>query len=359
MERRKLSFTPIEECEVVPEKQKRTADLLIFGQGPVIDVDTRNKPEAVIGSEAGPHLWLGTIAEAAKLLYHHQLSDTRNVVILGGKTGEDTYPSEAEVTIDAMIKGENAIPAENTRGEHSSTNTLENLVNYCNEVLDNPDVPKGERTDILVAPYHMNRTKLLMHLFDIPYRNVFSSDAVLLQAAQERGDEHAVTEITRRRDINAAARAPLSTTEQAYDEKARANGILVGYYDGQKGAEQKTIERRIQEEDLWAGALLEISDYSLPYFARIQDDDRLMRIMKNFDTKFFPAEGDKPSALMERGIDVEHDTPEAIRGKLSTITRNLHDEAKREEIIKEYTANGWPSAIEQKFTTILQKESSR
>lgn len=358
MERSELSFNPPQEGVAAPEKQKRTADLLIFGQGPVIDIDTRNKPASPDGSVAGPHLWLGNIAEAAQELYHHQLSDTRQVIVLGGKTGGETYPSEAEVTIEAMTKGDKAIPAESTRGEHSSTNTLENLVNYCNEVLDNPDVQKGERTDILVAPYHVNRTKLLMDLFDIPYGNVFSSDSVLLQAATERGDENRLTEIARRRDINEAARSSLSEAEQRLDQSARERGIPVGYYEGQQGAEQKTILRRMQEEDLWAGALLEIPEYSQPYFAKIQNDERLLRIMKNFDSQFFPAEGGKQSALMERGIDVQHDTPDAIREKLGAITRNLHDEAKREEIIKEYTAHGWPEDIEKKFTRILQKPNS-
>ena len=152
-------------------------------------------------------------------------------------------------------------------------------------------------------------------------------------------------------DFNEAGRGALSQKEVDLDIKAGEAVGPVGKYapDGLVGKEHEdTILVKMQAEDYLIQLLLTSPDYSLPYFARIKDDDRLKRILRNFDTMFSPAKGDQPSALSARVIDVSQlDDPDVsfdqIRAQLGRITRDLpHDEFKKASIVRN-TTRGWTS----------------
>lgn len=153
---------------------------------------------------------------------------------------------------------------------------------------------------------------------------------------------------------NTGPEGTLSEAEEKLDERAKERGLDLGYYAQRDDPELKTIVRKQEEEDLWTRALLTIPDYSLPYFARIKNDERLMAILRNFDTNFFPSTDTEPSALEAHGINIETDSPDEIREKLSEIKRDLPDEDKREAWIAEQkTGIGWPIAVEEKLQNIL------
>jgi hypothetical protein len=328
-----------------------------FGQGPVLSKEPIKK---IIMHETpstnGALNWWGEELVSSGILLAEDKS--RQIKVMGGNTGPEGTLSEAEL-IDSGITS--AFLSEKRPVidlEKGSTNTLENLVNICNEQLDT-DGKGDQAVDIWGASFHLTRMKILMKLFDIPYRNVIGAKNLMEYAAIEAGDEAMVLDIQQRHDTNAATRQPLNKTEENMDHQAKERGIDLGYYAQRDDSELKTIVRKQEEEDLWTRALLTIPDYSLPYLARIQNDERLMGIMRNFDTNFFPATETEPSALEARGITVETDSPDEIREKLSSIKRDLPDEEKREAWIAEQkTGIGWPIEVEEKLQNILYPPKS-
>lgn len=320
--------------------EKAANNLLVFGQGPVIDKNTRNQAEKA-GAEPGNetvNLWGENLGRSAAILYHN--GDTNKIIAVGGKTGGPAYQSEAEITRTQLVN--QGVPESQVAVETSSTNTLENLVNFCNEVLDAEDTATDRKIDIMGAPYHITRMKVLMKLFAIPYNNVFSSDEMLRYTARqgENIDHATLNDIERRLDFNAAERQPLSNVEEEMDQQNK-----VGYYTTKEGTEQKTIVRRTEEEEVWDRALLEIPEYSLPYFSRIKDDKRLGTILHTIEEIF-------PGVLAQKDIHVGKDEYATIRGKLAGIERKMPDV---ETWIAEHRAHGLPQKTVDTMQQLLNK----
>lgn len=283
------------------ELEKQTLDVvLIFGQGPVIESQTRQKASE-IGKEAGTedvNFWSKTLAEAGAELYKR--GQTKEIVIMGGKTGGEVYKSESDLILEYLQKF--GVPKSAIKLENSSTNTLENLVNVLNQHVDNGG--KYKELGILGTNYHLSRIRLLMQLFKIDYKTAFSAEEVLRYVARENDtwDNPKLLELERRLDMNEAGRVPVSKTDSK----------IPTYYSQKEGTEQKNVLIRGQEEDVWSRALLEVPEYWLDYLSRIDNMTRVREILAGQDSKI----------LQEKfGINLDSDDDNSIKSKLAAIQR--------------------------------------
>lgn len=281
------------------EVEKTSLDsILIFGQGPVIDVATREKAENV-KTEKGfedVNLWSDNLAKSASELYKRKVM--REIIVMGGETGGEDYKSESELISWYLQKY--GVPKNAIKLENRSTNTLENLVNVLNDYLDK-DQSSYKDVGVLAANYHLPRIRLLMQLFHIPYKDAFSAEEVVRFIARdkEEWDNTTLLEMERRLDINAAGKTPHPK-------------LAPGYYPKMKGTEQKDIHERVQDEDVFSKYLLEIPQNWIGYLARISNRARMRDILKDQDK----------NVLKEKfQIDLEDSDKEIIK-KLLAITRD-------------------------------------
>lgn len=308
-----------------PEVKKPSMDaILIFGQGPVIEKESRRKAGEVArepGSE-DINLWSQTLARAAAELYKRGV--TREIIIMGGRTGGKEYASEADLIAKALRETYH-IPENAIKLEATSTNTLENLVNVLNIYFNE----NGRYKDIgvLGTNYHLARIRLLMDLFNIQYKTAFSAEEVVRFAAREgeKWDNNALLEIEHRLDTVEAGKIP---TEYA-----------PGYFPQQEETEKKDVLRRVLEEDVWSRALLEIPEYWLGYLGRLKNGEQLRRILASQDQ----------GMLKEKfGIDVSLDNDATIKEKLLKVQRKMPD---LEEWIRE---RDWPTESQSKLEELAE-----
>ncbi len=243
--------------------------LLVFGQGPVIDSESRVSAGGEVGHpvKEDVNFWSDTIATAAWELYKRK--QTREIVVMGGKTGGEEYASEAQLIAGKMEKL--GIPTSAIKLEQTSTNTLENIVNMLNQY---PELAENGRSiGILGSNYHIGRLRVLMEMFDVPIaKNVFSSEEVFRFAArdQEEWDHGALLDIENRLNLN-EAQVPLSQRDAK---------LSPGYYGLQKGEERTTIDTRLKQDDVWRRVLDEIPEYWIGYLGRLNDPERARVILQ-------------------------------------------------------------------------------
>lgn len=291
------------------EVEKSSLDaLLVFGQGPVLEGETRMhaaSAKAAHGSE-DVNLWSHTLAQAASELYHR--GQTREIIVMGGKTGGDAYGSEAELISSELQKL--GVPVSAIKLEKGSTNTLTNIVNMLNE--QSQITQEGFDLGILGSNQHLGRLRVLMDLFCIPYRHAFSAEEVVRFAARdkEEWDDQTLLEIEQRLDVNAAARRPLSKRDQE---------LGPGYYGRKQGEEQKNVYRRRQEEQVWQEALFKIPEYWIGYLGQLNDASRIITILDKWD-KRFPELKFLDDIRNRFGIALSDDE-ETLRKKLAGVER--------------------------------------
>lgn len=290
---------PVEpEIPVGKETTPVPLTLLAFGLGPVTDSVRREKANqtvAVPGQEDVNFFSKTEAYAASELLKRGVASD---IVIMGGKTGGDEFKSEAELISEHMQAY--GIDKDKIKQEDHSTNTLENLVNFLNLYLDNPN-PKPDsdfsnrRFGLLAADYHLPRVKLLAELFELPYDVAFTNEAVVRYIAREEGDQQTLNELDQRLNMD------------------EPNGE--GYFDKQFGTEkQNTIRKRGLEENLFTRALLEVPEYWIMYIGRLTSEDRIRKILGKLDAK----------DLQKFDVDVSEDI-DTIKQKLVAIPRVVPD----------------------------------
>lgn len=308
-----------------PEVKKPSLDaILIFGQGPVMEKESRKKAGEV-AKESGSediNLWSQTLARAAAELYKR--GATREIIIMGGKTGGNSYASEADL-IAKTLRETYQIPENAIKLEATSTNTLENLVNVLNIYFDGNE--KYKDIGVLGTNYHLARIRLLMDLFNIQYKTAFSAEEVVRFAAREgeKWDDKTLLEIEHRLDTVEAGKIP---TEYA-----------PGYFPQKEGTEKKDVLRRALEEDVWSRALLEIPEYWLGYLGRLGNGEKLKQILASQDQNI----------LKEKfGIDVSLDNDVVIKEKLLKVQRKMPD---LEEWIRE---RDWPTKSQAKLEELAE-----
>ncbi|PIP21363.1 MAG: hypothetical protein COX39_03325 [Candidatus Nealsonbacteria bacterium CG23_combo_of_CG06-09_8_20_14_all_40_13] len=148
-----------------PEKDPQAPPfdvLIVFGQGPV-------QKEQCWGLPTGAK---ARCIAAAELFHKGQI---REVVLTGGKTGGEDYPSEAELMRDYLVK-KMKVPEESLILEDKSTNTIENFANVLKMIDQKPETYRN--LAFLSAGFHLARVEMLADKF-LTTGLKFSSDELL------------------------------------------------------------------------------------------------------------------------------------------------------------------------------------
>lgn len=234
--------------------------LLVFGSGPVVDRETRERAESVgtpIGSE-DINFWSYTLADATNILLEH--NQAGKVIVMGGRTGGDVYKSEAEL-IAEQIQTHTPVLIED-----ASLNTLENLVNALNLYIDDPSQSSQfKKLGIVAQHFHLPRVKLLMDLFDIPYTAGFSSEKVVGFDAAQKGDMETVDEIEDRLDVSQDISNPNS------------------YYGKKLGTEKLDIRTRFLQNDAYTKELFDYPEYWLCYVGILKSETRIRGMLSKLN----------------------------------------------------------------------------
>lgn len=295
--------------------------ILVFGQGPVIDEKTRVKAKDA-GIQPGSediNLWSKSLAESAAKLY--EKGETREIIVMGGKTGGDEFESEADLIAKELRQM--GVPEAAIKLENESTNTLENLVNMLNKFSKN-DTYKD--LGLLGSNYHLSRLRLLMSLFDIKYKTAFSSEEVLRYGAREKEiwDDQKLLEIENRLNMAEASKTPVSSKDSPVST----------YYSKKEGIERKNVNTRAEEEDIWSRALLEMPEYWLKYLGRLEDGEKLRQILQKQDK----------NTLKRFGLDLS-ESDASLKEKLLGIERKMPN-------VEEWRGKVWPISTTQKLEEI-------
>lgn len=302
--------------------------LLIFGLGPVIDINSREQA-AQAGISAGNediNLWSKTAALAASELIKR--GQAKEAIIMGGRTGGFEFQSEAELISGSMQKL--GISEELIKREDSSTNTITNIVNFLNMYVDVTNAP-NRSFGIVAANYHLPRVKLLMDLFGVPYEAAFSNEEVIRFMAREGEgwNQQTLNELEQRLDMNAASRTAWSGKDLELNP---------GYYGKQLGTEQKSIHRRGQEEDVFTRALLEMPEYWIVYVGLLNNESRIRGILEKQDTQ----------VLKDRfGVDLSEDIS-SIKANLIAIPRIIPS-------LDEWIPQQWPPETTKKLEDAIKE----
>lgn len=301
--------------------------LLIFGQGPVIDKETRTVPQvgrSTPGNE-DVNLWSKNLARAASELYKR--GQIPQIIVMGGKTGGVEYKSEAELIKEYLdVEG---VPENVIATEEESLDTIANLINMIN-MKDAQSTQGQEKYQILGSPYHISRIQILMQLFRIPFSHVFASDEVLRFVARgnkvdsSSWDTNLLTEIDARLDPNSNL-----------------------YYQKQQGLEKRDYVDRLIFDDILIRELLEYPESWLGRVADITNSTRQSEILDGVEKLW-------PGILQSKfGINRKLDLPEEIRVKLAQIQKNPLSQEKIQEWIKQHKTVGWPKEVEARLLMLI------
>lgn len=289
-------------------RSPRLDALLVFGSGPVIDKDTREKAETS-GTTPGSediNFWSKTLADASAVLYKRQ--EAREIIVMGGKTGGEAFKSEAELISEEI--GRQDMPNSVVKQEDRSVNTLLNIVNAANLYLDDPkNSGSYQKLGIVAQHFHLPRVRLLMHFFDVPYVTAFSSEKVVQWAAYQEGDMDKVKEIDERLEM-----ASVAGNTQA---KKPEDKQLLPYYEKQIGTERLDINTRFLQNDAYTKETMDVPEYWLCYVGLLKSDERIKRILNKVN----------PGMLQRFNIAID-DPIEKTRKKLLATERidgDVHD----------------------------------
>lgn len=337
---------------------RRPGILLLFGQGPVLNKETRDKAGTVRSGNTAADInyWSKEIASATKALY--AAGEGSNIVVMGGKTGGEEYPSEAEMIREYIVSDPRSeVAEENILSEDQSTNTLENLINVCNQYLDSSEYPELKDLPIHVvgSDYHIGRIQLLMELFDIPFNHAFSAESVTRFVAQRYGDVEKLNELDNRLNINTRIDDHIAEAHGGKDPTVSVNEPP-DYFDKQKGSEateKKPTITRLLEEDLWTRFLLSEPAYWVGTLSTITSDKRLQGILDNISDVM-------PGWESPIGVDLSQDL-KTVRSQLQRVdrtkVRGLKNLDERPDFYHEHITSGYPEEIEKRLEVFLQKRS--
>ncbi len=334
------------------EKAPLTGDiLLVFGQGPVIDSDSRLKAgDAMIAQGKEDVSFLSQDqANAASLLYKR--GAIKNIVNLGGNTGGKDpegkdYKSEAELIADYMVKF--GIPESAIGLEQLSNDTLENIRNFLNIYDTHDEIKKqGFQFDILVAPFHGPRVNILMQLFDLPVRHTFHSTEVIRYAARAVPGGGDVVGLTT--DSSQWNNEELSRIEDMVDLNDPTK-----YSKQKKGSESRDILDRYVKDEMWTRELLEYPEKWLPEVGKILNSNRVGRILQKVEVLYPGMLKDKYDIVLS-GLTVGAPEFDEITSKLKNIPAYLGLSG---DIVEQWKASAiageeWPEDTKRKRDALL------
>lgn len=357
----------INDTEVL-KNRRQNAVLLVFGQGPVLDLESREKAASKPEGIADINLWGREIADATTALFAAGIGD--QVIIMGGKTGGSNKASEAEL-IQTRITDQTDLQLikDRIRIEVESTNTLENLINICNLYLDAPENPyHGLPIHVVGSDYHIARIQLLMELFNIPFDDAFSAESVTRYVAEKYNDKDKLDELDQRLNSNTRVdeRIRVARAEHLSELASHVNH-QPDYFEQQKGAkveenkvpetEQKDILTRRLEEDLWTRFLLDEPAYWVGTLSKIQSDTRLQIIVTNL-TELMPDWKEKIQISSWSDLN-------DLRSQLSKVdrtkVRGLKDNENkiRPDFYNKHISEGFPEEVSSRLESFIHKRQEK
>lgn len=303
--------------------------LLIFGQGPVIDKVTRTIPQRGLSTSGNEdvNLWSKNIALAAAKLF--ALGQASEITVMGGRTGGEKYKSEAELIKRYLTK--EGVPEGVITTEESSQDTITNLINMIN-MKDSQDKVAPQIYQILAAPYHISRVKILMQLFRVPFNHVFASDEMLRFIARSNTS-----------DLTAWNTNLLSEIEMRLDSSDNR------YYQQKQGTEKRDYLDRLVTDDVFIRELLQYPESWLGRVAEIQSESRRDEILEEVEKLW-------PGILQQKfGINRKLNSPNEIKVRLSQIQKKPLSRQTLEQWIEENKTIGWPKEVGARLHALLEE----
>lgn len=331
--------------------------LLVFGQGPVIDKVTRDKPtEATLPGTEDINLWSDDLAKAAAILV--KTGEVSQIVVMGGPTGGETFQPEAVLIKQRME--EYGVPDSDVRTENNSRDTLENIINMVNMRKDQGQ--SLESFNILGADFHMARIHLLMQLFNLPVKHEFSAESVLMLAARIKEGTQSVEgikELERVTKLNpdllnnmylpSFQQLVNMTNLNTSDFFREYRGATGSEFVEKTGTETRDFSYRRIKDDIWTRELLEMPESWLGTVTKINDPVLRKSIVRHADKIY--------AGILNKkfGIDIENETDESLLEKLSAIKKIplTSEEIKQWEI--ENLIPGWPKEVSDRLELLLDE----
>ncbi len=294
-------------------------DLIVFGQGPVIDVETREKPTEQTKQE-DVNMWAKNIARAAGEL--KLAGVVRKIILTGGRTGGAGFLSEAELMKKILVE-EYEIFENEIAVETKATNTLENFAYTLNSIdEEGKKEPQLHRTvGVLGADFHLTRIQLLAELFGLKNTQGFSAEQIFRLIAYKTGDSNLHQKLDRLLGLNDDLSAPESrlnwsdfqklTTEEKAKQESKSTMRAEAHFERFSGEDKKGIVVRWAGEQRWTRGLKEIPTYWIGYLGYLKDDNRLLSLLQNQFSQ---------ELLTDLGINLSSPV-EVIREKLLEYTK--------------------------------------
>lgn len=285
--------------------------LLICGQGPVQTKKEKVKAESIENAnpeDAEANSWMKFIAYAAGEIYQKGLAG--KLVLTGGKTGGEQFPSEAVLMKNILIK-QYSVPENDIVIEDKAKNTLQNFAFSINAIDDqNPDQTLNPSFGILGTDYHTERIHLLSTLFELPIKEMYSAEETLLR--------------TWGGDLSEGSQKFLLS--RVIPEEAER---LQLFQLGMKGEESKSVKQRINEEKRYSACLVEVPAYWIGYIGLLQNEKRIKNILANIDKSSLETLGINPNSSVEE-----------IKKTLLPFTTMINQGGKREMPFEEVAQTG-------------------
>ena len=304
--------------------------VLVFGQGPVIDAQTRLKASDVNTppGQEDVNFWSYNLAKAAVELAKLDPS-IQHFVVMGGPTGGKQYASEAHLIARKMQ--EMGLPQDAIKLEEMSNDTIENIVNFLN-LHDNAG-NINEQYSTLSAKYHSVRVGVLMRLFAVPVKHSFQSEEILRYVARVEPDPNNPSKYIPTYDPSRWDHQQLQTLEDQLDINNPTN------FTSQKtGTEQRNIADRYIKDNLFIRELLQYPEKWLPYVGKLENNQRVQVILLQTEMLY-------PGMLQGKyGVQVTDDLA-SIKTKLQQITHTPLSEETMSQWAKENVSGDWPEEV--------------
>ena len=311
-----------------PERERIRVDyLIVCGQGPVQEkgekVKVADSQWAKSGAEIGEgnwseaNSWMKFISYAAGEIYQKGLCG--KVVLTGGKTGGEGFPSEAESMKKELVERYH-IPEGNIILEDKAGNTLQNFALSINGIeKKSSGITENTSFGVLAADFHAERTALLANLFGLKVNEIYSAEETLMTLWGETLSEGSKKFLLARVTPEEAERLKLFASDKAEELKV-------------KGQEGKSVRQRSNEERRYSANLVEVPAYWVGYVGLLENEQRIREILTGV------AEAN-PGFLEKAGLDLQGDISN-VKEILKTFTVGPDKGGKRECLYEETAKTG-------------------
>ena len=221
---------------------------------------------------------------------------------------------------------------------------MDNIINFLNLYDSEDNIAKGNYSvNVLVAPFHGTRVKVMLQLLAVPFHDLYIADAVLRYDARTTGQEHHLTG-----DNSVWRHDQLNVLDQKLNTNAPED-----FYTQQKGNERNDIVDKFMKEDIYTRELFAFPERWLSFIHKLQNPARIIQILQLTDSLY-------PGLLTEKyhisSPLNSHDRQAVseLRGQLTAITYTGLTPEKIDEWKKELQAGVFlPDKLLQKYELLI------